>query len=238
MKKNIIKKFADFKRRNSLSNDIIKQMITEYANSELDLARTYFSNKYNISKSIFYKARDYAVICCLVDEDTCKRIKKKTVENYKRHNPKNTSNGALAHFSDLRVKRQEFLNTFSDNEIRDIAFKYAEGISVKNIAFGYDIGEFGIKLLLKKGIVLLVVDKETTDSIKNRVGSKLDKILHSRENNKQIILDCIEKEIICLNLKIEHYELYFRDLKEKPSKEILQQKLSDVIKKKKQVLRY
>lgn len=238
MKKSIIQKFADFKKRNSLSNDIITKMITEYANSELDLARTYFSKKYNISKSVFYKARDYAVICCIVGKNTCKKIKKKTVANYTRHNPKSTSNGALAHFSVLCVKRQEFLNTFSDSEIRDIAYKYAEGMSVKNIAFTYDIGEFGVKLLLRKGIISLIVNKETTDSIHHRVGSKLDKILQSREKNKQIILDCIKKEIECLNFKIENYQLYYRNVEEKPSKEMLQKELKDALKRKEEVLRY
>ena len=238
MNKSIVKKFADFKKRHSLSNDVIIDMISSYANSELDLASSYFSEKYNISKSTFYKARDYAVIFCLIDEDTCKSLKKKTIANYKLHNPNETSTGPLSHFSNLRIKRQEFLNTFSDNEIISIAHKYVEGISVKNLAFEYDIGEYGIKLLLRKGIVLLIVDEKTTHSISLMLGNKLNNILLARENNKKIILYCITKEIETLNAQIEYYDLYFRNQEEKPSKEALQKKLTNVMKRKDKFLRY
>lgn len=238
MNKSIVKKFADFKIRHSLSNDKIKEMITEYADSELDLARSYFSKKYNISNNTFYKARDYAVICCLIDEDTCKRVKRKTVANYKRNNPKESVKGPLSHFSSLYIKRQEFLNTFSDDEIVDIANKYVEGISINNIAFAYDIGEYGIKLLLKKGIVLLIVNGNSFESIKLMLGNSLNKILAMRERNKQIILECLKREISFLNLQIEHYDLYFRNEKEKPSKETLQERLTTLLKRKEKILRY
>ena len=238
MNKNIVKKFSDFKARHSLSNEDITKMVTEYANSELDFASSYFSEKYNISKNIFYKARDYAVICCLIDEDICKKVKRKTIENYKTNNPKQTTNGPVMHFSELRVQRQEFLNTFSDNDIRDIAYKYAEGISLKNISFIYDIGEYGIKLLLRKGIIMLIVDKRTTEVISTMLGNKLNKILQIRERNKQKILDCIEKEIEFLDLQIENYDLYFRTVKEKPEKDVLKQRVKYLIERKQEVLRY
>lgn len=239
MKKSIIKKFADFKKRHLLSNEIIRKMITEYANSEYDLAQTHFSKKYDISKSTFYKARDFAIICCLVDKTTCKKIKKKTLANYKANNPKNTSNRSNSNFTCLYDERENFLKTFSDDEIRDIAFKYAEGLSIKNIASAYDIGEFGIKLLLRKGIVSLIVDGDITKSIKYRVGNDLDKILNQREQNKQIILSYIEKEIECLNFQITYHDFYYKIIRETPIPiEILQAKLKDALKRKQQVLRY
>lgn len=236
MSKDFVKQFTDFKKRHSLSNQDITKMMTEYANSEYDLASSYFSEKFNISKSIFYKVRDYSVICCLVDEELCKRIKRKTIENYKRNNPKGSTKGPVDHFSELCVKRQQFLNTFSDNEIRDIAYKYAEGVSTKNIAFAYDIGEYGVKMLLKKGIVLLIVDDDTTKVISVRLGSKLDNILVMRQRNKEKILDCVKKEIEALNAKIEIYDLYYRDFKG-PSKEELQTKLKNLMKKEQELLR-
>lgn len=238
MKKNIVTKFADFKKRHSLSNDVIQEMITEYANSELDLASSYFSEKYNISKNTFYKARDYAIICCLIDEGTCQRVKKKVIANYQKHTPNQTSKGPLSRFSRSHGKRQEYLDTFSDNEIIDIAHKYAEGISIQNIAFEYGTGEFGIKLLLKKGIVLLIVDRNTTNSISIMRGNQLNKILAMREQNKKIILECINKEIDALSAQIQNYDLYFRNENEKPSKESLQKKLTTVIQRKKEILRY
>ena len=198
MSKNIVKQFASFKTRHCLSDEIISKMVTEYANSEPDFARSYFSEKYNISKSIFYQARDFAIIFCLVDGETCKKVKRKTVANYKRNNPKNRTNGSISHFSKLCVKRQDLLNSFSDTEIRNIAFKYQEGISVKNIALAYGLGEYGIKLLLKKGIILLIVDGETTKSIHLMLGNKLNKIL----------MNGAEKAKIRANKKIS--EIYFK----------------------------
>ena len=237
MSKSIVRQFVDFKKRHSLSNQDITQMITEYADSDLDFAKSYFSEKYNISKSVFYKARDYAVIFCLIDEETCKKLKRKTVANYKRNNPKQTTKGPVLHFADLCVKRQQFLNAFSDNEIKDIAYKYEEGISTKNIAFLYDIGEYGVKMLLKKGIVLLIVDDETTEAISKRLGNRFDNILSMRKCNKEKVLACVKKEIELLNLQIENYDLYYRNEKEKPLKEMLLSRLAELTKKEKELLR-
>lgn len=238
MNKSLVEKFADFKKRHSLSNTDIEKMMIEYANSELDLASSYFSEKYNISKGVFYKARDFAVVCCLIDEDICKKLKRKTIENYKRNNPKGTTNGPVEHFSKLRVQRQEFLDTFSDDEIKDIAYKYEEGVSIKNIALAYDTGKYAVKLLLRKGIIMLIVDSRTTEAISIKLGNKMDNILQKRESNKQKIIDCIEKEIESLNLKIYNYELYFRNVKEKPTKEVLYKKVAELVRKKQEVLRY
>ena len=129
-----------------------------------------------------------------------------------------------------------YYHTFSDNEIKDIAYKYAEGVSTKNIAFAYDIGEYGVKLLLKKGIVLLIVDEDTTKAISLRLGSSLDNILAMRQRNKQKILDCVKKEIEALNAKIEIYDLYYRNISG-PSKEELQEKLKRLMKKEQELLR-
>jgi len=236
MSKDLTKQFIDFKKRNSLSNEVIKKIMVEYANSDFEHASSFFCNKYDISKSIFYKLRDYAVIFCIIDEDICKQVKRKTIENYKRNNPNGSTKGPVDHFSELYVKRQQFINTFSDNEIKDIAYKYAEGVSTKNIAFAYDIGEYGVKMLLKKGIVLLIVDEDTTKEISLRLGSRLDNILEMRQRNKQKILDCVRKEIEALNAKIEIYDLYYRDLNG-PSKEELQTKLKNLMKKEQELLR-
>ena len=238
MNKSIVKKFLDFKARHFLSNEDITKMITEYAESGMDFASAYFAEKYNISKNVFYKARDYAVICCLIDEDVCKKVKRKTIENYKTNNPNQTANGPVMHFSELRIQRQEFLNTFSDNDIKDIAYKYSDGVSLKNISLVYDIGEYGIKLLLRKGIIMLIVDERTIEIISDMLGNRLNKILQIRKENKMKIINCIEKEIELLDLQIENYDLYFRTLKEKPEKDALQKRMEYLIERKKEVLRY
>ena len=237
MERSIIDKFANFKERNSLSNSVIVKMVTEYANSEPDLACTYLSEKYKISKSTFYKARDYAIICCLVDNHICKRVKNKSVNNYKRNNPKKSGRKSLTHFEELYTKRQDFLNSFSDNEIKDIAYKYAEGVSPAIIAIGYDTGEFAIKWLLKKGIALLIVDAETTEIISKMLGNKLNEILQIRQRNKKYLLDCNEKEIDFLKMQIDCYDLYVCIIKESVNLEDLEKNLSNAIKRREKILR-
>lgn len=237
MEKSIIDKFANFKERNALSNSIIVKMVTEYANSESDLACTYFSEKYKISKSAFYKARDYAIICCLVDNHICKRVKNKSANNCKRNNPKKSGRKSLTHFEELYTKRQNFLNSFSDNEIKDIAYKYAKGDSPAFIAVGYDTGEFAIKWLLKKGIAMLIVDAKTTEAISKMLGSKLNEILQMRQRNKRYLLACNEKEIDFLKMQVDCYDLYLHAIREDLVLENLQKQLSDAIKRREKILR-
>ena len=121
MERSIIDKVANFKERNSLSNSVIVKMVTEYANSEPDLACTYLSEKYKISKSTFYKARDYAIICCLVDNHICKRVKNKSVNNYKSNNSKKSGRKSLTHFEELylqiRQRNKKYLLDCNEKEI-------------------------------------------------------------------------------------------------------------------------
>lgn len=236
MKKDMYKQFVDFKTRHSLSNDVIAKMITEYANSELELARTYYSKKYNISVSTFYKSRDYAVIFCLVDNTTYKKLQTKSAINYSNNNKKNSSSGSIVHYKTILKKRQDFLNSFSNNEIKDIAIKYIEGVSVENIAIAYDTGPFAIKYLLKKGIVSLILDANIVDSIKVIVGKNLDGILKERERNKKILLCCLQKQIEFLESQINCYDLYFRNISDKPSLLSLQNELEKIIRFRKEVL--
>ena len=238
MDKNLAKRFANFKKRHLLTDDVIKKMITEYANSELNLARTYYSEKYNISYNIFYKARDFAIIFCLIDNKTCEKVKDKTVANYKNNNPKNRVNGALTHFSKLLEQRQAYYNSFTAEEIKDIATKYEKDVTLRALSAEYSIGEYGIKLLLQKGIVSLIISRTTIASIQLKLGSKLDKFLSQRENNKELVLCCIEKEFASLQAQIENYNLYFQNVENKPSKETLQKRLTELINRKKEVLRY
>lgn len=228
--KSIYDKFLDFKKRNRLSNSLITKITKEYANSDLEFARSHFSEKYKISEYVFYKARDYAVIFCLVNNEICKKLRTKSATNYSRNNDKNSAVGSLAHFDYLLVERQDFLNGFSNKEILDIAHKYVEGTSVKDIAIAYDTGEFAIKKLLEKGIVELIFDSNIVGKISNIVGQGLDKTLQKRKENKKALLLCIKHEISFLTAQITCYHLYFRNCETKPDLESLNQKLKNAIK--------
>lgn len=232
MKKGIYQKFLDFKSRYELSNEKIAEIATDYANSNLECARSYFSAKYEISEHVFYKARDYAIIFCLVDKKTYDQIKQKSSTNQK-NNENNTKKNAatsLAYFDELLVKQQEFLDGFSNNEILDIAHKYVEGVSKTNIAIAYDTGEYAIQLLLKKGVVELIIDSKIVSQLTTIVGHALDKTLKQRESNKKALLNCIQTKISFLKSQIKCYDLYFRNSESKPSLESLNEELTNAIK--------
>lgn len=225
MAKSVMQKFVDFKKRNSLSNAVIIKMAKEYANSDDECSMSYFADKYNISKSAFHKARDYAIICCLLDEVTYEKIKKKSSGNYRRNNPKNKADGSIKHFDYLKEQRKAFLETFTEKEIKDIACKYISGLAIDKIAVAYDTGEYAIKLLLYKGIVNLVIDKETVEEISKKLGTKITEMLTKRSENKKKLLACIENEITVINFQIKNYNLYYSGIKNKPTLKTLQDKL-------------
>ena len=67
MGKPIQDQFADFKgKHKKLTNAKINQIAFEYANSAPEFARTYFSQKYGISQTVFYRVLEFAIICGLV----------------------------------------------------------------------------------------------------------------------------------------------------------------------------
>jgi len=225
MAKSIYQKFLSFKARYKLSNEDILKLATEYANSSLELARTHFAHKYNITEYVFYKARDYAIICCLVDSVLFEKIRNKSSTNYKNNNDKNSAVLSIAHFDELLTKQKQFLSEFSENEILDIGIKYSEGVTVKNIAIAYETGEFAIKKLLKKGIVNFIYDTNLVEQIKRIVGSNLDSVIIKRKENKKALLNCYQHQISSLQFQISYYDLYYRFETSKPTLEHLEEEL-------------
>ena len=230
-KKSLYQKFLDFKTRHNMSNEEIAKIALEYANTDLTFSRSYFMDKYNISDHVFYQTRDFAIIFCLVDKGTYERIKKKSSTNQKNNvnNTSNRSTTSVAYFDELLVKQQEFLDEFSKNEIIDIGKKYVEGISLKNIAIAYDTGEYGIKRLLKKGIIELIFDNTIVSQISIMVGPALNRILQKRKINKERQLSNWQNKISSLRLQINHYDSYFKDSRTKPTLESLKQDLQKAI---------
>jgi len=229
MKKSIEKKFLDFKNRNSLSNEIITKMITEYANSSLEFARSYFANEYGISHHVFYKARDYAVILGFVDNEICKKLCIKTATNCKNNNTQSSNRASLSHFNELMNERQRFLSRFSEKDIQDIGYKYISGVSVKKIAIAYDIGEYTIRCLLRKGVVELIYDGDIVKILVSMLGSKMDAILEKREKNKQILLECLALEIKCLKQRLKCNAAYNRISHKTMSNDDVSKQLSSVM---------
>lgn len=238
MAKSINQKFLSFKKRHQLSNEDIVKIATEYANSSFELARTHFTNKYNITDYVFYQIRDYAIICCLVNRDLYERIKEKSSANYKSNNTKNSSASSIAHFDKLLVQQSQFLSEFSEKEILEIGLKYAEGVTVKKIAMAYETGELAIKKLLGKGIVNIIYDIDLVNQIKRIVGpTSLTPLLKMREANKNILINCHQHRIAALEMQVRYYDMFFRFESDKPSLESLENELKLARKKYKETLK-
>lgn len=176
--KSIKMKLFDFKNRHNLSLEIIQKMLEEYANSGPDQARSHFMAKYNISEHVFYRARDFGVICRLVDSKTTKRILAKAQFNCHEHGDK--SGRSKKHGDKLLQERKDFFNSFTDSDIAQIMYFYATGYQLSFIADLYYTGEGTIKLLLAKGIITHCNDEnKILDNIDSRLkqnGSSLTAI--------------------------------------------------------------
>ena len=182
-KKSIVKQYVDFKTRNGLTTKVITALAREYANSGPDAARSYFMEKYDISEHVFYRARDFAVICMLVDSKTANRIMEKAAFNSKEHNTKNSSARSNQHARELKEKRAEFFSSFTQCEIVDICQKYADGVELSKIANAYDTGESCIKFLLRKGILAGYINEATYQLIDLRLklkGRSIDELFKKR----------------------------------------------------------
>lgn len=237
MKKSIHARFTDFKVKYALSNEKITKMIKEYANSDAEFACSHFCDKYHMKKYVFYKARDFAIVFCLIDNKTFKKLHEKASKNYAAHNPNNTATTSKENFEKLYSERKLFLDSFSDDQIRDIAFKYSKGIPKAEIAKEYDTGTYAIQWLLKKGISYLIVDAKTTEVIQNMIGESLNGILEVRKFHKQKLIECIDSEIKSLELKIACYDFFFKGEIETPSIRELHKELANANKKRIEILR-
>ncbi len=182
-KKSIVQQYISFKTRNGLTTKQIEEIAEEYANSGPDTARSYFMEKYDISEHVFYRARDFAVICMLVDSRTSNRILEKAAFNSREHNSKKSSVRSARHAQDLKGMRTEYFNGFTRSEIEDICAKYAEGLELRVIANAYDTGETCIKYLLRKGIVAGYINESTYQLIDLRLklkGRSIDELFKKR----------------------------------------------------------
>ena len=228
MKLSIHEKFHRFLVRHNLTVSLIQKIVTEYANTSPELARTYFKDKYNLSEHVFYKCRDYAVVCCLVDDKICNLLQQKACFNSKTHNEDQSCRAAAIHHSELLSQREEYLGSYLDADIQDIGRKYAEGMSADQIGLAYETGKYGINRLLMRGIKDLIIGKETLETIISRIPNgkkKLAKVLEQRGKKLEVLTLLCSADVKVLRYKIENYPLYFKDETDKPSIEDLQNQL-------------
>lgn len=242
MKKTDLQRYVDFKKRHGLAYEDIVKIVSEYANSDYEFARSFFSEKYGISENTFYKCRDLAVICHLVNRDICEKLREKTGANYAVYSDKNSASGSYKHFADLIRRRNVFLTLFTTEEITQICRKYSEGIKFDIISLEYEVCVESIKQLLKKAIVDVIVPASLVDEMKERAKkegkniSAFKNFEEQRDKKKIAMLEPYQREIELLHYQIDNYEGYFLNDEYAPEKEYLTNRLAEVEKKYQRIL--
>lgn len=148
MKKSELQKFQDFKRKYKFTDKQIANILADYANTEDEYSASFFAAKNHISEYLFYKMRDFCIIFMLVDASTCKKIRDKTFRNQSGKNVSGNYTAANRHYKNLIQKRNEYLNSFSVEEITLIAIEYSNGEALYDIAKKYNLSTYTVQKLL------------------------------------------------------------------------------------------
>lgn len=168
MKKSELKRFTDFKQRYNLTDKLIVQIMTDYANTEDEYSASFFASKYHITPRVFYLMRDFTIIFMLVDAPVCRRIRNKTFRNQSGKNQSGNYTSANRHYQLLIEKRKEYLKSFSNKEIELIAIEYAKGDALYDIAQKHQISVYTVRKLLAIALVNKLVCEQVYDSIRFR----------------------------------------------------------------------
>ncbi len=167
-KKSEFQKFQEFKKRHKLTDETIKKIMSEYAITEDNFSCSFFCAKYNISPHVFYKLRDYTIIFILVSLTSCKKIRAKSIRNQIGNNPIGDYNSSSAYYQKLLAKRREYLDSFSNEEIVQIAILYSKGDSLYEIANKHGISTEIARRLIAISLENRLIDEETYRIIKIR----------------------------------------------------------------------
>lgn len=180
MKKSEYQKFQDFMKRHNLTYSQIIKTMSEYAHTVDEMSASFYSQKYSISKHVFYKMRDYTIIFMLVDAPVCKRIRDKAFRNQGAKNPDGSQSHASSfkHYYSLLEEREKYLKGFSKNKIVQIATDYAEGSSLYDIAKKHRVSVYTVKKLLAISLVNHLVIEDLYYCIKFRSDTYRQQMKH------------------------------------------------------------
>lgn len=181
MKKSEFQRFQDFKKRHKLTNATIIKIMSDYALTSDEYSCSFYCTKYNLTSHVFYKIRDYTIIFMLVSPATCKKIQSKSIRNQISNNPVGTYTSSSEYYKKLIQKRHEYLVSFSNIEITNIALMYSNGKSIYEIARKSNISIETAKRLLALALANHLVDEKTYYKIRTR--SDQFRNNHLRGNN-------------------------------------------------------
>ncbi len=164
--------FKNLKATMSLEklNNFCKEIAEEYANSEPQFARKYFSNRYEITFSCFYKVLEYAVTQNLVEDIIVEKMMKKSITNQNLH-----KNGAgtstVIKYAKMYTKRYKYIaEAISEKELKDLAIRFGKSPDIPKIEFAsmYGVNSKVIDYALERAIKHNIVNDATVDLIEKR----------------------------------------------------------------------
>lgn len=189
-------------------NNFCKKLTEEYANSEAQFARSYFTEHYNISETCYYKVLEHAVVTNLVEDVVVIKMMNKAVENQDLHK-RGAGGSSIAKYAKLYDQRCKFIaNSFTDKEIEKMAIEFGDNpdISKADLAASYGIARKVLELVLIRAIEENIADNKTVNAIERRstknANSKdinktkyyFESLRRKREANKQGIT--LEQRVI------------------------------------------
>lgn len=141
------KTFTQLKKSMTLRdfNKYCWTIAADYGRTEYDIARTYFTETYNIGEKCFRKILDYAVINYLVTDLVVDKMERKATENQRRRS-RSSGTSSYFHYLRLRDARRQF--------IHDLAEEYVERTDVELDYFldKYGRGEEGFRYILERAL--------------------------------------------------------------------------------------
>ena len=150
--------------------DFCRKIATEYAKLPQRKAVTYFTEKYDITKSCFYRILNIAVKTNLVSREIIRSMEAKAIANQRSH-ASYAGRTSVEHYEKLRKERDEYIiKGYTDMDIKEIAEDFARSTNETKLEFAnkYDIGIHILNILLKKAFVEGIADDETCMAIQNR----------------------------------------------------------------------
>lgn len=149
--------------------DFCKKIAEEYASLEDEFARTYFTEKYNISINCFYHILEEAVILNMISDNTIFKMEEKAVRNQKCSYAK-AMISSRKHYDKLWKKRKEYLDSFTEEDIKNIATKFAyyTDISKKSFAIIEGISQRTLEIILQRAILEVIINDEIFFKIRER----------------------------------------------------------------------
>lgn len=178
MKKSELQKFQDFKIKHNLTDTQIVKIMVEYASTVDEYSASFFATKYHISEYVFYKMRDFTIIFMLVTPFNCKNIRDKAFRNQSAKNPACNHTASSNYYKQLILRRKEYLQSFTDEQITLIAIDYSKGFSLSDIARKYKISSYAVQKLLAIALAKHLVCNEVYTKILVRSNNRISMMHH------------------------------------------------------------